>query len=417
MLDVEEVPIDRLFLSPSNPRDNDMAVPHVAASLRRFGWQQPVVAKRSGEVIAGNTRLKAATELGFDVVPVLWFDGTDVDAAAFSIADNRTHEFAEWDDPALGKLLQELRAEDALDGVGYSSEDVDELLEELNEEFEEREVDDPGPEEPPETPVTQPGDLWVLGQHRLFCGDSTNLGDVQRVMTGEKAALVATDPPYLVDYTGERPNGSGKDWSATYKEAEITDAEGFFRSTFSNVLKVIAPHVPIYCWHAHKRQALISQIWEELGILNHQQIVWVKPSAVFGRVFYHFRHEPCAMGWVQGSMPEHDGNHEHNSVWEFGWGDKARLVGNEHPTQKPVEIFARPMRKHTKKGDVCFEPFCGSGSQLVAAESLGRRCYAMELEPAFVDVALKRWQEASGEEAVLESSGQSFSDVEQARLS
>lgn len=223
-------------------------------------------------------------------------------------------------------------------------------------------------------------------------------------MDGEQAALVASDPPYLVDYSGERPNGAGKDWSDKYREIEITDADGFFRSVFTNVLAVIAPHTAIYCWHAHKRQGLISGIWEELGILDHQSIIWVKPAAVFGRVFYHFRHEPCMMGWVQGSKPHHDGNHEHDSVWEMGWGDKARVSGNEHPTQKPVEIFARPMRKHTKKGSICFEPFSGSGSQLIAAEQTGRRCFAIELEPAFVDVAVRRWEAATGKTAVLQKS-------------
>ena len=140
---------------------------------------------------------------------------------------------------------------------------------------------------------------------------------------------------------------------------------------FTNVLSVLAPHSAIYCWHAHKRQALISTVWSDLGILDHQQIIWVKPSAVFGRVFWHFRHEPCMMGWVQGTMPPHDDDHSFNSVWEIDWEGKARIVGNEHPTQKPVEIFARPMRKHTKPGDICFEPFSGSGSQLIAAETLG----------------------------------------------
>ena len=198
-------------------------------------------------------------------------------------------------------------------------------------------------------------------------------------MAGEMANLVATDPPYLVDYSGERPNDSGKDWSATYKEVDITDAEGFFRSTFTNILSVLAPNAAIYCWHAHKRSGLIQRIWEELGIVDHQQIVWIKPASVFGRVYWHFRHEPCMMGWRQGDKPAHDGNHQHDSVWAVDWEGKSRIVGNEHPTQKPVEIFARPIRKHTKRGDICFEPFAGSGSQIIAAEMSQRRCFALHL--------------------------------------
>src|SRR5262245_3995281 len=164
------VSISRLFCSPSNPRRNDEAVPHVAASIRRFGWQQPVVAKRSGEVIAGNTRLKAAQQLGLTQVPVFWFDGTDLDATAFAIADNKLHEYSTWNEPALAKLLAELRTEDGLEAVGYSNDDIDALLTEFGDGAKPAEVDDQGPEEPPVKPTTRTGDLWLLGEHRLLCG-------------------------------------------------------------------------------------------------------------------------------------------------------------------------------------------------------------------------------------------------------
>lgn len=413
-LTVEWVTIDQLHLNPANPRHNEAAIPHVAASLERFGWQQPIVAKADGEVIAGNTRLKAARELGMTEVPVVRFEGTDLDAVAYGIADNRTHEFAQWDDGGLAKLLAELRDEDSLAGVGFTSDEIDALFATLDDTPVGGAVDDPGPGIPPENPISQVGDLWLLGEHRLLCGDSTQLADVERVMDHQTAALVATDPPYLVDYTGERPNDSGKDWTDTYHEIDIKDADGFFRALFSNALKVIAPNSAIYCWHAHKRQRLIAEIWEELGILDHQQVVWVKPTPVFGRVYWHFQHEPCMMGWVKGSKPEHDGNHEHSSVWTIDWEGKARISG-DHPTSKPVEIFARPMRKHTGPGDICFEPFSGSGSQLIAAHREGRRCYAIEIEPTFVDVAVRRWQVATGQDAVLEETGQTYAEVAKAR--
>ncbi len=414
-LEIEWVAIDRLFGNPANPRFNEAAVDPVAASLKRFSWRQPVVAKPSGEVIAGNTRLKAAEKLGMTKVPVVWFSGSDLEATAYAIADNRTAEFAEWDELALARLLEELRAEDGLDGVGYTDEDINALLAELEDAGDSAgDVDDPGPREPPEDPVSRPGDLWILGDHHLLCGDSTKPEDVARVMGGELAKLAATDPPYLVDYTGERPNDSGKDWTATYREIDIEDADGFFRSVFTNVLSVLAPHAAVYCWHAHKRQRLIASIWEELGILDHQQIIWVKPTAVFGRVYWHFRHEPCLMGWRKGSKPEHDGVHEFDSVWEVDYDGKARAAG-DHPTQKPVEIFERPMRKHTRPGDLCFEPFSGSGSQLIAAEKLRRRCRAIEISPAFVDVAVRRWQEATWKSAMLDGEGRTFAEVEEER--
>ncbi len=414
-LAVEIVPIGTLFISPTNPRKNDAAVDHVAASIRRFGFQQPLVAKRTGEVIAGNTRLKAAQRLSLTEVPVVWFDGTDLDATAFAIADNRTHEFAEWDEPALAKLLAELRDEDALDGVGFGTDDVDRMLRELAVADGSTAVDDQGPDEPPVNPVSRRGDLWLLGNHRLLCGDSTSPADVDRLMDGKRATLIATDPPYLVDYTGERPNDSGKDWSQTYREIDIKDADAFFRGVFTNVKRVAAPNAAIYCWHAHKRCGDIQRVWRDLGILDHQQLVWIKPTAVFGRVYWHFRHEPCMMGWVQGSKPEHDGVHEFDSVWEVDWQGKSRVVGNEHPTEKPVELFARPMRKHTKAGDLVFEPFSGSGSQLIAAETLGRRCHAMEISPAFVDVAIRRWEKATGKEATLAGTGQRYAEVAESR--
>lgn len=416
-LRVETVSISTLFLSPTNPRHNDAAVPHVAASLRRFGWQQPIVARRSGEVIAGNTRLKAAQQLGMKEAPVWWFDGTDLDAVAYSIADNRTHEFATWDDAELARLLEQLKKEDALEGVGYDESDIEALMQQLREqEAADRDLLDEGPEAPPEVAIARAGDLWHLGEHRLLCGDSTKLADVQRVMAGAKAALVATDPPYLVDYTGERPNNSGKDWTDRYREIDIQDADGFFRTVFANVLAVLGPKGALYCWHAHKRCGDIQGIWRELGILDHQQIIWVKPTPVFGRVYWHFQHEPCVMGWRQGDKPDHDGVHEHTSVWTVDWDGKARVVGNEHPTEKPVELFERPIKKHTQPGDVVFEPFSGSGSQLIAAERTARRCRAIEISPPFVDVAILRWQKATGQEATLEADGRTFAAVGAERL-
>ncbi len=408
---VETVAIDRLFCSPTNPRRNEPAIPHVAASLRRFGWQQPIVARRSGEVVAGNTRLKAALSLGMTEVPVWWFDGDDLAATAYQIADNRTHEFAEWNDAELATLLQQLKAEDALDGVGYTEEDIDALVQELRDQEEvDKDLDDDGPDEPPTVAAAKLGDLWVLGEHCLLCGDSTKLKDVLRVMAGEKAALVATDPPYLVDYTGERPNDSGKDWTDTYREIDIKDADGFFRSVFKNVLEVLGPKGALYCWHAHKRCGDIQRIWRDLGILDHQQIIWVKPTPVFGRVYWHFRHEPCVMGWRQGDKPDHDGVHEHDSVWEVDWEGKAR-ISSDHPTSKPVELFVRPIKKHTKVGDVVFEPFSGSGSQLIAAERTGRRCRAIEISPPYVGVAIRRWEKATGLQATLDGDGRTFAEI------
>jgi DNA modification methylase len=384
-----------------NPRNNEAAVEAVAHSIKTYGFRQPIVVDGSGTIICGHTRLKAALSLGMTEVPVhVARDLSPEQVKALRIADNRLHELASWDNALLAVELDEL-ADLGVDVglLGFTPEQIAAITNEPIGTEGNTDPDDVPEPQPAASVVTQRGDLWVLGNHRLLCGDSTDVRDVDRLMDGHQAALVATDPPYLVDYSGERPNDSGKDWSATYREVEITDADQFFRGVFTNVLRVLAPHAAVYCWHAHKRQALISRVWEDLGILDHQQIMWVKPTPVFGRVYWHFRHEPCMMGWRKGSQPVHDSDHSFNSVWEVDWEGKSRIVGNEHPTQKPVELFARPMRKHTQAGDICFEPFSGSGSQLIAAEQLGRRCFAMELEPVFVEVAVRRWEAFTGKSA------------------
>ena len=391
--------LSELKLYAGNPRIiSDEAVDAVAASIRAFGFRVPILVDRDGVIVAGHARYRAAQKLGLTEVPVIVADDlTPEQVKAYRIADNRTAELSTWDYELLPIELADLQSTDFdLNLLGFST---DELAKILDPAVKEGLTDPDDVPQPPDEPITQPGDLWQLGEHRLLCGDSTTTHDTLVVMDGAKAALVATDPPYLVGYTGERPNESGKDWSATYKEVEIRDAESFYSRLFECVLQILAPKAAIYCWHAHKRCGVIQRVWELLGILDHQQIVWVKPTSVFGRVYWHFRHEPCMMGWVGGSQPDHDGDHQFDSVWTVDWEGKARVVGNEHPTQKPVELFARPIRKHTRTGDVCFEPFSGSGSQIIAAEQLGRRCFAIEIEPRFVDVAVKRWEAFTGQKA------------------
>lgn len=364
------------------------------------------------ELIDGHLRAETTPD---HEVPVLILDVNEEEANKILLTLDPMAALAGTDDAALASLMDELSFDSeaviAMLGDLASSSGID--VEDAN-----RTVVEVGDvPEPQEIAISQTGDVWLLGDHRLMCGDSTNAADVDRLMDGEKAALIATDPPYLVDYTGERPNGTGKDWTENYREIDIKDADKFFFDVFENVVRVIAPHAAIYCWHAHKRCGTIQRVWETLGILDHQSIVWVKPTPVFGRVFWHFRHEPCMMGWVKGSMPEHDGDHsmEKNSVWELGWeGGKSRIVGNEHPTQKPIELFARPMRKHTRPGAICYEPFSGSGSQIIAGEQMERRVFAMEISPVFVDVAIRRWQNFTGKKATLDS-GPSFAAVAKKR--
>jgi DNA modification methylase len=417
MLTVRRLSLSQLESNPENPRTHGEAnLGAIAASLTRFGQAEPLVIQRSSRrVIGGNGRLAVMKDLGWAEADVVELELDDQQATALGLALNRTASLAGYDTAALTRILEELEAKGDLQGTGYSAGDLEELVKELEAQSP-REVDDPGPKAPPAIPVSRTSDLWCLGDHRLLCGDSTKLEDVQRVMASEQAALVATDPPYLIDYTGDRPLGAGKDWSEQFREIDIKDPAAFLRAAFECVLAVLAPHAAVYCWHASKRTGLLQATWNDLGILDHQQIVWVKPTAVFGRCHWHYRHEPCLMGWRQGSAPVHTGEHEFDSVWEVNWDGKARVVGNAHPTEKPAELFARPMRRHTRAGDVVFEPFSGSGSQLIAAERERRRCCAIELEPCFVDVAIERWQEATKKEATLEGDGRTFAELSKERL-
>lgn len=399
----------------NNPRVNDNAVDAVAKSIEQFGFRQPIVVDSAGVIICGHTRFKAAVKLGIDKVPVHVADNlTEDQVKAYRIADNKTASLSTWDSDLLaGEIDHLLNSNFDVLSLGFDDSEIQSILGVPKEKADKSDIVDEAPE-PQEKHVSSTGDMWLLGDHRLLCGDSTKSADVDRLMGDDRAALVATDPPYLVNYTGkDRPGGSGKDWSDKYREVDIPNAKVFFLAVFGNVKRVLAPKAPIYCWHAHKRCREIQQVWDDLGILDHLQIIWVKPTPLFGRVFWYFQHEPCLMGWLKGSMPEHDAADMSNTtVWEIGWeGNKKRSTDNVHPTQKPVELFARPMRRHTARGAVCFEPFSGSGSQIIAGEQESRRVRAMELSPAFVDVAVRRWESYTGQAAVLDGDGRSFADV------
>ena len=413
---IKRVPLDALHLDPANAREHGSEnMQAIVSSLRTFGQAEPLVVQKStGRVVGGNGRLVAMQQLGWKKCDVVELDIDDTTATALGLALNRTASLATWDDETLAKLLSELRDEDALDGVGYSEADIDALLDELSDD-EPADVDDPGPEEPPDDPVSRPGDLWLLGDHRLLCGDSTKKEDVACVMAGKKATLMATDPPYCVDYTGaDRPQNSGKDWSDKYREVDITDLGVFLRETFGAVLPHLVESAGIYVWHAHLQYPVIDRVFEEFGLLRHQPIIWAKPSSTFTYSFYRWAHEPCLFGWRQGHKPPHYLENGMSSVWEVDWDGKKRFSG-DHPTCKPTRLFEIPMEQHTRGGAVVLEPFSGSGSQIIAAEKLRRRCRAIEIAPAFVDVAVRRWQQATGKDAVLEGTGQIFSDIESER--
>ena len=263
-------------------------------------------------------------------------------------------------------------------------------------------VEDEVPE-PPADPITKPGDLWLLGDHRLLCGDSTKAEDVDRLMAGAKAKLCQTDPPYGIAYVS---NAQSKGQATSHVEIENDELDGeklqaFLEATIKAAVPWLVDNCAFYLWHPMLTQGTFFAAAAAADILIHRQIIWCKPSLVFGRGDYHWQHELCFYGWRKGHRPEFYGERNQTTLWHIG-----RETSKDHPTAKPVAIWEPPFRNHTKKGDVVYEPFTGSGSQLIAAEQLGRKCYGMEISPAYCDVIVKRWETLTGKKAIRQTIGE-----------
>ena len=415
-------PIGRLLPYARNARiHDDGQVTKIAGSMAEFGWTVPVLVAGSGEIIAGHGRVLAARKLGLEAVPVIVLDHlTPAQRQAYRIADNRLTELGGWDEALLAGELKELVAENFdLSLIGFEDGELDRLLALDEDGGTGSEAGTPPVvvPEPPRNPVSRTGDLWILGDHRLLCGDSTKPEDVRRLMNGERAVLFATDPPYLVDYDGSNHPTRNKDWSHSYgvtwddssQGAELYD--GFIAAA---VAEAIAEDAAWYCWHASRRQAMLEACWEKAGAFVHQQIIWVKDRGVLTRSHYLWKHEPCFMGWRRPNRPPKVAEETLASTWplpSFAKDDRP-----DHPTPKPLDAFGIPMRQHVARCGLCYEPFSGSGSQIMAGEANGRRVYAMEISPAYVDVAVERWQAETGREAIHDGDGGNFSEVKVERL-
>jgi DNA modification methylase len=280
--------------------------------------------------------------------------------------------------------------------------------------------------------VTRRGDLWILGNHRLLCGDSTSPDDVTRLMNGERAALFATDPPYLVDYDGTnhptKKNATArarkianKDWSEDYIEQKHWDDSSQGPQFYEAFMQVaidcaIREDAAWYCWHASRRQAMLEACWTKFDVLHHQQIIWAKSRPVLTRSIMLWAHEPCLFGWRSGHKPRVNREGFENwptTVWSI---PSSEIETREHPTSKPVRVFTLPMELHTVPGEICYEPFSGSGSQHIAGEKTGRRVYGLELSETFCDVIINRWQAFSGKAAILDGDGRTFDDIGRERV-
>jgi DNA modification methylase len=424
---IQTWPIERLVFYARNPRRNDAVVDRMCSSIREFGFKIPVLARSDGEVVDGHLRLKAARKLGSwpggdtTAIPVILCDEwSPAQVKAFRLMVNRSVAWAEWDTELLSLELQELNdAEFDLSLTGFDEEELTRLLAEQ----EPPATDEDEVPEAPETPVTIPGDLWLLASrkgrppHRVLCGDATDRAATVRLLAGQKPPFImATDPPYGVDLEPEwreevglnpRTRQGGKvsnddrvDWSAAY---------------------ALFPGDVAYVWHAgvHASEVAVGLYSCEFQI--RAQIIWKKQHFAISRGAYHWGHEPCWYAVRKAKTSHWRGDRTQSTVWEvanlnpFGGNSDAENEVTGHGTQKPVELMRRPILNHTQPGEAVYDPFLGSGSSLIAAESTGRVCYGIDIDPKYVDVAVLRWQRFSGQKATLDGDGRTFEEMAEER--
>ena len=382
-----------------NPRlISETAVSKVAGSIAEFGFRQPIVVDGEGIIIVGHTRLLAAQRLGLETVPVLVAaDLSPAQVKAYRIADNRTAQEAEWDLSLLSLEFEDLAAFDF--DVSLTGFDPSELV--FGDEASDI-VEDEAPE-PPEEPVTKPGDVWLLGEHRVMCGDSTDGGSVALLMAGAKAEMFWTDPPYGVAI-GDKNKllnaiGPSNRIEENLANDTLDDAglDEMLRAAFAVAATACLAGA---AWYVAAPARPLHLIWgkalKDMGIW-HQTLQWVKNNATFSPmgVDYHWRAEPIFYGWLPGAAHRYHGGRKQDTVWEIDRPTKSP----DHPTMKPVELVARAVENSSSAGDIVLDLFLGSGTTLIAAEQTGRICYGMEIDPRYCDVIVKRWEAFTGKKA------------------
>lgn len=380
-------------------------IDQIAASIREWGWTVPVLVDPDGEIIAGHGRILAAQKLGIKDVPCMVAEGwTDAQKRAYVIADNKLAENAGWDETVLGLELSALQELDFdLSGIGFDDKELADLFAEKQ----------PGREDPDKTPAVQEqaiaarGDIWVLGNHRLRCGDSTKAEDVAALLNGAKPHLMVTDPPYGVEYDPNwrneamRSDGSADGGRAVGKVQNDDKAD--WREAWA-----LFPGEVAYVWHAGVFSPTVAESLFACGFEIRSQIIWAKNNIAIGRSHYHWQHEPCWYAVKKTGKGYWAGDRKQSTLWDI---PKPQKSETGHGTQKPVECMRRPIVNNSKPGDAVYEPFCGSGTTIIAGEMEGRHIYAMELDEHYVDVIVRRWQDFTGQEATLEATGQTFAEV------
>jgi len=408
-LQLEQWPIGRLVEYERNPRKNDDVVDRMAQAITEFGFRIPIVARSDGLVVDGHLRLKAARVLGLDTVPVVLADElSETQIKAFRLLANQSANWAEWDELLLSSELNDLLAEDYdLSLIGFDDAELEALLAgEVDRETASREGEDDVPEAP-ETPISRPGDIWLLGKHRLLCGDATVATDVELLLGDVKPQLMVTDPPYGVDYDPGWRNKAGA--AATKRTGKVlNDDRADWREAWA-----LFPGDVAYVWHGALHATTVADSLEASGFNIRSQIIWAKDRLVLSRGDYHWQHEPCLYAVKKTGKGHWAGDRKQTTLWQIA--NKDQDVETVHGTQKPVECMRRPILNNSSQGQAVYEPFMGSGTTLIAAETTGRVCYGIELNPAYVDVAVQRWQKFTGKHAVLEGAGTSFDDLRSER--
>jgi DNA modification methylase len=435
----DRIPIDVLAADPKNPRQmSDRARDGLSVSLETFGPLDIVFNETTKQLVSGHQRIAAlkaagATELVRDGE---WFyvehpktkERFPVRMVAWDETRQRMANLVANNDKLGGTFTEDALAQlkELEDEAGFELLALDELEKELASELG---VDAGGgaggncdPDdvpEPPAEPFSKRGDLWILGEHRLLCGDSTSAEDVARLMGDERAGLMNTDPPYGVAYANdERPNPGVAKPRVANDDLSDKKLQEFLESAFkAAVACALDERAAWYLWHAHLTQGYFAAAAAAAAanVVLHRQIIWVKPVLLLGRGQYHWKHEPAFMGWVKGKQPpdygEGNGERTQTTVWEIGSVTQAERKEFNHSSPKPVGLFEIPIVKHLKPGEICYEPFSGSAPQIIAAEMHGRRCFAMELEPAYVQVGVDRWAKFTGKDPILETTGQHLSEL------
>jgi DNA modification methylase len=398
------VPYDRNARSHSEEQ-----VGQIAQSIAEFGWTNPILVDVEGVIVAGHARVAAAKRLGITEVPIIILDRlTEQQRRALVLADNQLALNAGWDEEILRAELTRLQAEAYdLAVLGFNDQELQELLAQA--EPAAGNTDEDAAPEPPAVPISALGDIWLLGEHRLVCGDATDTATVTTLMAGNLADLVFTDPPYNVNYEG-------------YTEDRLTiqsdcmpreDFVLFLRASFTHCRRFVKTGASLYVCHASSWQREFQDALEQAGFEIRCQLVWAKNTFAWGFGRYKFQHEPIYYAHVAGQSDNWYGDRSQSTLWQ----ENKPVANRLHPTMKPVELIERALVNSSKAGDVVLDLFGGSGSTLIACERLRRTARLLELDPRYCDVVVQRWQDFTGGEAVLEMERRTFREVQQSRIS